>query len=84
MGLVTDIPRGTLLFGRVLAGSGDRFFIRYTEAQFPDSPRVPVCAVAEMGAAPGGFGLVKGAGSTDEVFTHYNGGSATFVFQFSE
>jgi serine/threonine protein kinase len=80
----SQLPRGTLLFGRVLAGSGERFFIRYTQAQLPNNPRVPICAVAEMGADPGGFGLVKAPGSTSDRYWSYNGGTATFVFQFAE
>jgi serine/threonine protein kinase len=80
----TELPPGTLLFGRVLAGSGNRFFIRYTQAQLPNSPRVPICAIAQMGAVPGGFGLVKAPSSTSDRYWSYNGGLATFVFQYAE
>ncbi|MDY7226753.1 serine/threonine protein kinase [Hyalangium rubrum] len=77
----SHLPKGTLLFGRVLAGGGDRFFIRYRELQLPGAARVPICAIVRH---EGGLGIGKGPGSTNEVFTAINGGDARFVFQFSE
>jgi eukaryotic-like serine/threonine-protein kinase len=78
-----QLPRGTRLFGHIWGGGGDRFFIRYTEAQLINGPRFPICAVAEDGAE-GGFGLVKDPGSTQDTFKHINIGIATFVEVFSE
>ncbi|MDC0711332.1 protein kinase [Stigmatella sp. ncwal1] len=81
--LYKQLPRGTRLFGHIWGGSGDRFYIRYTEAQLVKGPRFPICAVAEDGTY-GGFGLVKATGSTKDTFKHTNIGIATFVEVFSE
>jgi eukaryotic-like serine/threonine-protein kinase len=78
-----QLPRGTRLFGHIWGGGGERFYIRYTEAQLINGPRFPICAVAEDGTE-GGFGLVKDAGSTQDTFKHTNIGIATFVEVFSE
>ena len=78
-----ELPRGTRLFGHIWGGGGDRFYIRYTEAQLIKGPRFPICAVAEDGTE-GGFGLVKDSGSTQDTFKHTNIGIATFVEAFTE
>ncbi|SEM72734.1 serine/threonine protein kinase [Stigmatella aurantiaca] len=78
-----QLPRGTRLFGHIWGGGGDRFYIRYTEAQLINGPRFPICAVAEDGTE-GGFGLVKDSGSTPDTFKHTNIGIATFVEAFTE
>ncbi len=82
--LESNLPVGTLLFGKIIAGGGKYFFIRYEEAQLPgSSQRVPVCAVASDQAEP--FGLVKEPGSTDDSFTHlFNVGHVRFVTKFAE
>ncbi|ADO75758.1 serine/threonine protein kinase [Stigmatella aurantiaca] len=78
-----QLPRGTRLFGHIWGGGGDRFYIRYTEAQLVNGPRFPICAVAEDGF-DGEFGLIKAPGSTKDTFKHTNIGIATFVEVFSE
>jgi serine/threonine protein kinase len=82
----TNVPEGTLLFGEVIAGGGERFFIRYREAQFPGATeRVPVCGVAVDPFGGGEPGLLKETGTTDEVFTYpRNFGPVRFVLKFAE
>jgi serine/threonine-protein kinase len=80
------LPVGSLLFGKVIPGGGDYFFIRYEEAQPAGSTeRVPVCAIAR---APGSGGTIAGMpkmkGSTDTDWNSYNGSSVKFVKSFSE
>jgi serine/threonine protein kinase len=75
---------GAVLFGKVIPGGGDRFFIRYEEAQLAGSTeRVPVCAVAENNEGEG-RGLPKKEGSTDTAWNSFNGARVTFVKSFSE
>ncbi|HVG59248.1 MAG TPA: hypothetical protein VNA24_11880 [Hyalangium sp.] len=75
---------GALLFGKVIPGGGDHFFIRYEEAQLAGSTeRVPVCAVLTDPDGPGP-GLPKEEGSTDTEWNSFNGAPVRFVNFFNE
>jgi serine/threonine protein kinase len=78
------LPVGSLLFGKVIPGGGDRFFIRYEEAQPAGSTeRVPLCAIA-ANPVDEGLGLPKKEDSTDTAWNSYNGTMVMFVNSFSE
>jgi hypothetical protein len=79
-----NIPKGSLLFGKVVAGGEGLFFIRYEEAQLADTPqRVPICAQSidrfEVGAP---LAFEMGPKSTGDTFTHSNLGWADWVLHF--
>jgi serine/threonine protein kinase len=75
---------GAVLFGKVIPGGGDHFFIRYEEAQLAgSSERVPVCAILLDPDGPGA-GLPKEEGSTDTAWNSFNGSDVKFFFSFDE
>ena len=83
----SGLPKGTLLFGELIPGSGAFFFVRYYQAQLPGSTeRVPVCATGRDYGGPnrGVQGLTKREGSTDDSFIHENEGRVVFVTKFAE
>jgi hypothetical protein len=78
------LPEKTRLFGEVIAGGGERFFIRYHELQLPGAKqRIPICAIANMREMVG-QGLYKESGSTDEEFQVRSPAYASFVLGFAE
>ncbi|HVG62493.1 MAG TPA: serine/threonine protein kinase, partial [Hyalangium sp.] len=80
----TAFPKGSLLFGKVVAGGDGLFFIRYEEAQLADTPqRVPICAQAIDSFIVGApRALRMGPKSTGDTFTHSNWGFAEWVLYF--
>jgi serine/threonine protein kinase len=78
-----NFPKGSLLFGKVVAGGDGLFFIRYEEAQVADTPqRVPICAEAIDSFVVGTVSLRMGPKSTGDTFTHSNRGFARWVLHF--
>jgi serine/threonine protein kinase len=79
-----DYLSGAVLFGKVIPGGGELFFIRYEEAQLAGSTeRVPVCATASD-PEEAREGLPKKEGSTDTAWNSFNGTVVHFVNSFSE